>query len=220
MSLAMLGSPGLSSGLSKGMSTAELQAFRDMTAEMERLRAQQHVTRVPPVWLEGLYLAGASRYPEVREYWQKYVGYVQEMQQKEADLYRRSFVRRLERQGVSTSAVSMLLARALRTFESDRERREAVYASMLQVGKTAVQLHDLLVAHEGDIVFAPASSGVSSDPVMEAVAQNRALEAQMNGLLDKMFAAIEQAEGDRVVPRTELPLLLEKSLIPSETAIR
>jgi hypothetical protein len=220
VSLAMVGSPSLATGLSKGMSTAELQAFRDMSAEMERLRAQEHVTSVPPAWLEGLYLSGAGRYPEVRDYWQKYVGYVQEMQVKEADLYRRSFVRRLERQGVSTSAVSMLVARALRTFESDRPRREAVYASMLEMGNTALELHDLLVDHEGQIVFEPASTGVSRDPVLEAVAQNHELEARMNALLDKMFVAIEEAEGERVVPRNELPLLLAKSLIPSGSAIR
>jgi hypothetical protein len=42
----------------------------------------------------------------------------------------------------------------------------------------------------------------------------------MNGLLDRMFFAIERAQGERVVPRNELPLALERSLVPGEAKIR
>jgi hypothetical protein len=205
---------------SNGMSTAELQAFQDMVAEMERMRASHQINRVPSSWLEGVYLAGASEFPAVRKYWESFGGYVREVQEKESELYRGSFVARLERRGVASYEVSMLLARALRTFEADRARREALYASMLELATTAVELHDLLVAREGEISFEPARSGVSRNPVVEAVAQNRELEAEMNALLDRMFMAIERAQGERVVPRTQLPLVLEQSLIPSEATTR
>jgi hypothetical protein len=42
----------------------------------------------------------------------------------------------------------------------------------------------------------------------------------MNGLLDRMFVAIERAQGERVVPRNEIPLMLEQALIPNEAASR
>jgi hypothetical protein len=207
-------------GPSNGMSTAELQAYQDMVGETGRLRAKHQVTRVPSSWLEGIYLASASDFPEVRKYWESFGDYVREVQEKESELYRTSFVARLERRGVETYEVSMLLARALRTFEADRARREALYASLLELSTTAVELHDLLVAREGEISFEPARSGVSRNPVVEAVAQNRELEAQMNGLLDRMFMAIERAQGERVVPRNQLPRVLEQSLIPNEAATR
>jgi hypothetical protein len=213
-------STALTPGVSAGMSAAEQQAFRDMSREIQRLRGEHRVTRVPSIWLEGRYLAGAQQFPEVREYWVAYSSYVRAVQAAEGELYRRSFVARLERQGVGTSAVSMLLARALRTFEADRARRDAVYASMLEMANTAIELHDLLAAHDSEISFEPASTVVSRDPVVEAVAENPKLAAQMNVLLDRMFVAIERAQGDRVVGRSELPSALEHALIPSEAATR
>jgi hypothetical protein len=213
-------STALPPGISAGMSTAELQAFRDMVKDMQKLRSIHRVTRVPAVWLEGVYLSSATAYPEVRDYWESYVQYVREVQETEGELYRRNFVARLERQGVGTSAISMLLARAMRTFEADRARRDALYASMLEMANTAVQLHELLAANEGQIAFEPARTGVSRDPIMEAVAESPKLAAEMNGLLDRMFVAIERAQGERVVPRNEIALMLEHSLIPNEAASR
>jgi hypothetical protein len=213
-------SPVVPPGISTGMSTAELQAFTDMVTEMQKLRSEHRVSRVPNVWLEGVYFSRAIDYPEVRDFWASYVEYVRAMQATEGEAYRRSFVSHLERQGVGTSALSMLLARAMRTFEADRARRDALYASMLEMGTTALQLHDLLAAHEGQISFEPARAGVSRDPVVEAVAENAKLTAEMNDLLDRMFVAIERAQGERVVPRNELLLALERSLIPNEAANR
>jgi hypothetical protein len=213
-------SPVAQPGISSGMSTAELQAFTDMVTEMQKLRSEHQVSRVPNVWLEGVYFSHAIDYPEVRDFWESYLAYVRAMQATEGEAYRRSFVAHLEKQGVGTSALSMLLARAMRTFEADRARRDALYASMIEMGTTAVQLHDLLAAHEGEISFEPARAGVSRDPVVEAVAENAKLTTEMNDLLDRMFVAIERAQGERVVPRNELLLALERSLIPNEAANR
>jgi hypothetical protein len=130
----------------------------------------------------------------------------------EEDLYREKLHERLAAQGLSEAQRSLRVARALRTFSEEVPRREAVYAGIASLAGAAIELHEFLVRHEGEISYEPAEVGVSREPVTEAVPENRRVGEEMNLALDRLFLALEATHGSRVAPRLELPLLLRRGL--------
>jgi hypothetical protein len=190
----------------------EDRALEDMVVEMERLQAAHRVDRVPPLWLEGIYLAEATRFPEVRSFWERYAEYVHEMRSSEEQLFRRSLLARMEEEALSEAEVSMRVARAMRTFNSDWDRRAAVYNGMLELSSAAIDLHDFLVKNERRISHAPAAAGFSSEPITEAIPATRELGVEMNRALDRLLLSLEATQGNRIAPRDELPQTLRRGL--------
>ena len=191
-------------GISASLAATESGALGDMMRGMDSLRTAYGVERVPRAWLEGVYLAHASRYPEVRSFWERYRGYVEEVRDQEEDLFRTSLLATLETQNLSGPIVSIRLARAIRLFEAERPLRDPVYLSMIELADASVELHDLLVAREHEIRYEPVSAGFSREPVIEAVPLTPELRDEMNALLDRIFLSIERVYGDRIAPREEL----------------
>jgi hypothetical protein len=200
-------------GLGSAVSAAEASALQDLVTEMERLQVARGVDRVPSDWLEGLYLAEASRYPEVAAYWQHFAAYVEEMRAAESPLFHRVLLLRLQAHDLSEAQISMRLSRGIRSFEVDRPRREAVYASLTALSGAAQALHALLVSREDEISYEPAARGLSREPVTEAVPESAELRQELNRRLDDVLLAIEQLNGSRVAPRDELPLALRRGIL-------
>jgi hypothetical protein len=194
------------------LSPVEGEALEDMVAEMERRQPTFGVDRVPAAWLEGSYLAQASRFPEVPEYWQRYDAYVRQMQASEEEIFRASLAERLADRGLAGSQMAMQLAGALNGFHADEPRRAEAYDAMLELSDAATDLHELLIGHEDEITYAPAATELSRDPITHAVPTSRQLAAEMNRRLDRVFAALEVVQGSPLAPREELPLALRKAL--------
>jgi hypothetical protein len=190
----------------------EDRAIEGMVQEMERQQVVHGVDKVPGSWLEGEYLAEAGRFPEVRSFWERYATYVHSMRASEAQIFRASVLNRLRAEGVSESQLSMRLARALRTFNADFPRREAVYGGMLELSAAAIELHDFLVENEDEISYEPANAGVSREPITEAVPESREVGERMNRSLDRLILALEATQGNRIAPRDELPQTLRRGL--------
>jgi hypothetical protein len=112
----------------------------------------------------------------------------------------------------------MRVARALRTFNADFGRREAVYDAMLDLSEAALDLHDFLVDNERRISYAPAAVGVSREPITEAVAETRELTEEMNRALDRLLAALEATHGNRIAPRDELAQGMMRELVDDEVS--
>ena len=201
-----------SRGLSAQLTATESEALDDMVLGMDSLRVAFEVESVPAAWLEGSYLADAGAHPEVRYFWERYRTYVEQVRAQEAELFRRHFMVQLEREGVTGSMVSIRMARALRLFDAQRPRRETVYLSMLELADASLDFHDLLAEHEQQIAYEPVSAGFSREPVVEAVALSPELTAEMNVMLDRIFAAIEGVYGERIAPREELAGALARGL--------
>jgi hypothetical protein len=194
------------------MSAIEGLAVQDMVGEMQRVQGVRKVDRVPEIWLEGVYLSGASGYPEVSAFWSAYQAYVREMRTLESELFRRNLVRRLGEEGLSETMISIQLARALRAFADDRPRREGAYASHIELASAPLALHDFLVKHENEISYAPARTGLSRDPVTEAVPETPEIREEMNRRLDRVLSAMERANGERVSAKDDLPFVLHRTL--------
>jgi hypothetical protein len=200
------------------VSLVERRAMEDMVAAMEQQQVVFQVDRVPSLWLEGIYLAEASRFPEVRSFWERYASYVEAMRAEEEQLFRQNLVARLRSEGVSEAQLSMRVARALRTFNADLVRREAVYDAMMELASAALDLHEFLADNENRISHAPASAGFSREPITEAIPDTRELGEEMDLALDRLFLALEATQGNRIAPRDEIPQALRRGLVSTGTA--
>lgn len=167
-----------------------------MIAGMDSLRTAHAVVAVPPIWLEGAYLADASRYPEVKEFWTRYRGFLHEVQATDTMLFRAGFMKQLESQGIGGALMSMRVAQATREFSRSQPERARVYLNMQELAAASLALHDLLVERADDIEYDPAvQAGVSREPVVEAVVQDTVLRDRMWMLMERIFASLESAGG-------------------------
>ncbi len=175
---------------------AEGSAFQDMILAMDSLRNVHEVAGGPRDWLSGRYLATASEFSDVAEYWQRYRAYVEELQTRDEELFRRGFVARLERSGLDGAVLSMRLARATEEFRDSGAARDSVYNAMDGMARAALDLHSLLVQREDDITYTPVRPGVvSRDPVLEAVPADTALRSEIWAILDRLFTHMDVVRG-------------------------
>lgn len=175
---------------------AEGSAFQDMIVAMDSLRSVYDVAGAPRDWLSGHYLANASEYGDVQEWWQRYHTYVTELRGRDEELFRRGFVDRLERSGLEGAVLSMRLARATEEFRNTGASRDTVYSAMNEMATAALALHELLVEREDDIVYTPVRPGVvTRDPVVEAVPADDELRREIWDTLDRLFAGMDVVLG-------------------------
>jgi hypothetical protein len=199
------------------MELAEAEAFQDMVAGMEQLRTALRVGEPPAVWMGGPYLSNALGFPEVEEYWRRYLDYVETLRDREEDLFRRGLVTRLRLQGISGPALSIRLARALQDFEADAGRREATYRGMEELARSALGLHDFLVSYADRIRYAPVEQGVDDDPILEAVAEDEAVKTELWARIERLVQALDGvADADPLRRRDVSRSVLGSLALPDE----
>jgi hypothetical protein len=149
-------------------------------------------------WLSGRYLADASRYASIAEYWRAMGAFVDDLGQRDADvfaaLYRNrldSASARLDSAGVSPEGRQSMLERAQAGFLAARPDRRPVYDQLTAVVDAALGLHDFLVVNEASIEYDPAAGGTSKDPVLEAVPATPELGSQMWGQVDRITQSLD-----------------------------
>ncbi len=175
---------------------AEGSAFQDMVQAMDSLRGVYEVSGGPRDWLHGRYLASASAYPDVEDYWRRYRNYVAELSARDEEMFRTGFVERLQSTGLEGPVLSMRLARSTEEFRASGASRDSVYAAMDGMARAALDLHALLVDSEADIVYTPVRPGVvTRDPVLEAVPNNAELRGRIWEDLDRLFAHMDVVRG-------------------------
>jgi hypothetical protein len=183
-------------GLVSRFAGAEDSGFRHMVAGIDSLRRTYNVAVVPPAWLEGNYLADASKYPEVKEYWLRYRSFLNAVQASDTALFRVGFAARLRDEGVEGPVLSLRLSQAMTGFEETQPIRSSMYLHMAELTAASLALHDLLVERESDISYEPAlDRRLSRDPVVEALPLDTILRDRMWVLLDRIFASLERLGG-------------------------
>jgi hypothetical protein len=182
--------------LADAVATAEGSAFDDMVQVMDSLRGTYDLLRGPEGWLDGLYLASPSSYPDVQAYWGRYQAFVDELQARDTALFRVGFVDRLRESGIEGPVLSMRLARALDDFRATQPARDSLYQGMETLAGRALALHAFLLEHEGEVEYDPVRLGtVSRDPVMEVFPSDPALRDQIWAHLDGIFEAMDVVQG-------------------------
>jgi hypothetical protein len=170
----------------------EGRAVEEMVEGMDSLAISYGLDRRPADWLHGVYLANASRYPSVEEYWTRYAEYVAEVRAQDVDWFAASYEARLQAAGIQTEAVTGLVERGIQRFEANRSSREGLYDTMEDLAISALELHALLLANEDNIDWEPfRQTGVSEAPVVEAIPNSPELEDAMWGLIARVALSLE-----------------------------
>lgn len=142
-------------------------------------------------WLAGAYLANASRFGDVQEYWEGIGDFVDHVRANDTRVFHDRYVERLESAGIAGDTASMLLARADSGFLATQADRFEIYAQMDDLVTASLDLHAFLLRNEANIEYAPAGGGVSRDPVLEAVPASRELGREMWSMVDRITEALD-----------------------------
>lgn len=163
-------------------------------------------------WLGGSYLADASRYPGVEQYWRSVGALLDEIEASDVDRFAALYRERLDSAGVTAADAQQMLDRARAGFQAARPDRRLVYRRMRGVVDASLGLHEFLLANEGRIQHDPAAGGASRDPVLEAVPDTPELGNEMWGRVDRITAsldalgALDQVTTDRLMELLTLKL--------------
>lgn len=144
-----------------------------------------------PDWLAGIYMANASQYKDVHDYWAGIQDFVDSIRADDTRLFHDGYVKQLEAASITGDTARMLLQRADSGFLATRQDRWAAYALMDDLVNAALDLHEFLMENESQIDYDPAAGGVSRDPVLEAVPKTKALGTEMWSRVDRITAALD-----------------------------
>ncbi|HSG07014.1 MAG TPA: hypothetical protein VLA36_01565 [Longimicrobiales bacterium] len=167
-------------------------AMVDMIDEFRRMQSEFRLQAEPREdWLAGNYLANASQFRDVQEYWEGIEAYVHRVRDVDTQVFHEQYVAELQRAGIGEERATMLLERADSGFLSTRDARFEAYALMDDLVRAALDLHRFLLLNEQEISFEPAAGGVSRDPVLEAVPSSPELKDQMWDMVDRITGALD-----------------------------
>ena len=207
--------PGDAPAANPGEAAMEGRAMDEVIEGLDSLAVAYGLNRRPADWLHGIYLANASKYPEVEDYWQRYGAYLDEVRSQDAEWFRQSYEDRLTVAGINPSAVQGLVDRGMQRFHSTAVRRQQLYSTMQDLVNGSLELHVLLMEREDDIAYDPFDDGgVSDAPVVEAVPNSPELEDEMWALIGRIALALESISdvGDTA------PTSLQSALVDSVRA--
>lgn len=184
----------------------ETAASKDLTRAMSEERVSTEVPESPPaIWLQGRYLAAADSFPEVKAYWQALSAYVSSLEDREDELYAGFVRRRAHQAGLDSTGTARLESRVLERRRAGVGDRGTVYRDLSELARHSVTLHELLAARSGDISYEPFDgTGLSRDPVIEAVAEDPVLGEEIWGRLDRILELLESLQGLRPVSTAQL----------------
>lgn len=189
------GSDGLPPELEARLVGLSGAAFADMLIAMDSIAALRNLPDRPgQSWLEGVYLAGASRYEDEGAYWMLLQDVLAELRAGEGEIFVSRLTKRADALALPDPQEELLVAEAIRRFEASSGSRAAVYGQAEAIARQASELHDLLVLHEEEILYEPFSRGVSRDPVIEAVPTNRPLAEEMWDLIDGVTRGLQDMD--------------------------
>jgi hypothetical protein len=174
---------------------AEL-AFADMITAMDSIADLRNLPDRPgQSWLEGVYLAFASRFEEEGSYWVRLAEVLSELQAGEMGLFEGRLRARVEAMPIPDPQKTLLLQEGMMRFQTSAWERREVYDQAAAIARGATELHTLLVSHEREILYEPFTvAGVSRDPVIEAVPTNRPLAEQMWALIDAVTRGLQDMD--------------------------
>ena len=168
------------------------EAASGMSAAFLSLPERAGIPREPSRdWLAGIYLANASDYPNVPAYWGAVRDWVDAARDAEMSAFREALQAEVDASDLQAADAEAVRNRALSGFQAASTQRQVVYDQLRAVADRALSLHEFLLANEAQVVYEPAGSGVSRDPVLEAVPANGALGDAMWGRVGAITNALD-----------------------------
>ena len=141
-------------------------------------------------WLAGVYLANASRFEDVEQFWQGISQFATMLQQDEQSVFHDRYVAETVAAGVDAVVADQLIERADSGFVTTQTARFQAYGQLQDLATAALDLHAFLLTHEGDIAYTPAT-GFSRNPVEEVVPNTQALSDEMWDMVEDITNALD-----------------------------
>lgn len=172
--------PEIPAELEPRMREIAARSYDDMLDSMRAMTEDFDLPEEPDEdWLAGVYLANASDYEGILEYWQAWGRYLDAVREADQGFFLDAYRAHLEETELEPAVRDTLFARAEAGFRASRRDRRLVYNQLQDLIDAAVSLHEFLVANETSIDYEPTAGGISRDPVTEAVPATRALGDEM-----------------------------------------
>ncbi len=185
-----------------------------MMAEFDSLPQRTALAPEPTErWLSGAYLAGASGYPAVEEYWEGVGALLDRMIASEDEVWASALEAALDSASVAQSAEQPLRDRALAGWAAAAPDRAAVHAELRGIVEASLELHAFLLRNEAAITFAPGTGGAAGDPFLEAVPDTPELRDTMWDLVGDITVALDalgylqQVETESLMDRVQEKLV-------------
>ncbi|MGI9628001.1 MAG: hypothetical protein ACR2QM_14280 [Longimicrobiales bacterium] len=187
-------------------SRAQESAF----AALDSIRHTLGVDRAPPSdWMEGVYLAHGSRYPAAQSYWERYRSYLSYARRELPGLFEASFRSQVDGSGISQEAKDDVLEVILSEFNGRYAAMGSTFDDLSGLADAALELHAFLVLKEDEIEYAPFTrSGVSRDPIVEAVPKTDQTRADLWDRLGRVTDRLEALDALEAVTTERLQVVL------------
>lgn len=149
--------------------------------------------RPPQEWLDGIYLAHASEYPEVEAYFSSLGEFIDRVRNRAPGRFLEAYEGALDEADLSEDQRARLRVWVQEDLEWSRFQRDSVYRAMADVVGAALDLHALLVEREEDIGY----------ELLEAVPSDEDLQSEIDGHVDRLTSALDElnALGQVTTPR-------------------
>ena len=197
-----------------------LPRMRDMAEAaviemVEDLRGRSAALEIPAepddAWLGGNYLSNASQFESIKQFWIGIERFVDDVRDTDTQLFHDRYVSQVEVAGIAADTAAMLIERADSGFVAARDGRFEAYSLMDDLLNAALDLHAFLISNEQQIEYDPASSGLSRDPVLEAVPATEELGDEMWALVGGITDALaELGTLDRVTRERLFAVLFDR----------
>jgi hypothetical protein len=181
-----------------GVAAVSAEMSRVFDLLVDSLRIEAGLPPAPPrEWLSGYYLARASEFEQVPEFWEAYRALATDLRERDRALFTEALDRALEE--VDEEVLPADRRPGARRHLADRyphvrETHEERYTQLAGAAEAAVALHRFLVEHQERIIYTPAlGRGVSADPILEAVPATPEVRREMERHLDRVFEALDRS---------------------------
>ena len=190
------------------------RALQDALASLDGVRRDLGVERAPPRdWMEGIYLAHGSRYPGVQSYWERYGSYLQYAQRELPKRFEASLRRYVSGSALAPGDRDPSIDLVLEDFHGRQASADEVFAEMGELAQAALELHAFLVLKEEEIDYTPfTQSGVSRDPIVEAVPQTEQTKTDLWERLGRVTSSLEGLDALDTVTTARLQQVLVQRL--------
>jgi hypothetical protein len=198
--------PELEAGLAPGLAGIR----QHFAIVIDSLQDELGLESAPPrSWLSGQYLADAQAFPEVPEFWNRYIDFVEVLAPRDRELYLEGARMGLEDglDGLPDESggqeLDTIEAYFQQRYEQQADFREFRYANLQAAARASLALHEVLSQHGEVITYSPAvGGGVSVDPILEASIPAGPVRREVDQALDRVFRALDRSRGGGI-PSTD-----------------
>jgi len=195
--------PGLEAAAERAMEVIELR----FASVIDSTRAAAGLAAAPPeTWLSGYYLANAAESPEVRDYWERYGAFVEDLRILDRALVADVIENELGPSVVPASDRAGLANYVEQRYVAALPRRQEVFTQLSAVASAAISLHDFLTEAGDAIRHTPAlgAEAIPRDPVLEVGTDDPVVREGLEVRLDAIFDALDRSRGGGPPPQAGL----------------